>query len=250
MSQLLSSATRILALHGFTGEGADYSALSSCVGGSWTCPDLPGHGIHADAPAEDFRWEALENQLLNLSGSPQIGIGYSMGGRLLLHLAIRNQSAFEKLVLISTSPGLPTLQERKDRRRADKRWIDLLHQEGISSFLDQWWKQPVLQTLDQLPAPKRDALLERRRQNKAQGLIHSLEHHGTGALPSLWDKLINIKIPTLICVGETDSKFNQIASEMSDRLQNSHLSIVPHAGHSPHLENPEDLASAILRFLK
>ncbi|MGE9289724.1 MAG: hypothetical protein ACQKBT_01960, partial [Puniceicoccales bacterium] len=65
MSNKLTSATQILALHGFTGEGADYSALSSSTGGTWHCPDLPGHGKNADVGAEDFSLERITSSLLH-----------------------------------------------------------------------------------------------------------------------------------------------------------------------------------------
>lgn len=238
---------RYLALHGFTGDGADYSALSSFVGGDWNTPDLPGHGTQSDATEAEFALNALSEGLLGsrTSANPVTGIGYSMGGRLLLHLALMRPDAFSRLILIGASPGLRTQSERLARIQSDQKWIRLLRSESIERFFEHWWQQPVMAELRNLPSKDWENIRNRRLSNCPNGLARSLEHHGTGALPSLWERLPEITVPVQLIVGEKDRKFRSIAEEMANFFPSPSLEIIANSGHSPHLENPEGLAKSI-----
>lgn len=240
---------RVLALHGFTGEGADFSALSRLADGDWFCPDLPGHGCRADAPEEEFSLDRLADRLLRNEPERSLtGLGYSMGGRLLLHLALLRPRVFNALVLIGASPGLAEPAERRSRRASDGRWQALLEREGCAAFFDQWWRQPVLRSLETLPAEQRKALRERRLRNSARGLVRSLRLHGTGSLPSLWHRLPEIGIPVLCCAGERDRKFRDLAAEMAALFPAGAVRMIPSAGHAPHLENPRETAEAVVSW--
>lgn len=250
MNQTLTAATHFVALHGFTGEGADFSALSSFTGGTWHCPDLPGHGTQKNAPTPDFSLPHLKSRIFeNIDTTQHIGVGYSMGGRLLLNLATQQPHSFQALVLISTSPGLPSSRERKARICSDLFWIDLLRSEGLENFLTKWWDQPILASIRNLPPEDYQRILARRLQNSTEGLIKSLELHGTGVLPSCWELLQNLDLPVLICTGTNDTKFQQISEKMHYLLPRSQQIQIPGASHSPHIENPAKTAQAISDFL-
>jgi len=238
-----------IALHGFTGEGADFSALSSFTGGDWHCPDLPGHGSRKEATDDDFRLSSLEKEYITSEQSGRIGIGYSLGGRILLNLAIRHPSAFDRLVIISSSPGLKGKTEREARRAYDQKWIERLANEKIENFLNDWWQQPVLRSLRNLPPAQLKNLREKRLRNSPHGLIRSLQFHGTGSLESCWESLPELEIPTLVLVGELDQKFQNIGAEMSDLIPQAELRVVQNAGHAPHLEAPKKCSEEILQFL-
>lgn len=259
---------RYLALHGFTGDGADFSALSLFVGGEWQCPDLPGHGRRGDAPEEEFSLERLAERLLRgekteapdpapqhprprgpqgtpAGSAPLTGLGYSLGGRLLLHLALLRPDTFSRLILIGASPGPRTSEERIARIESDAEWIRNLRSGPLDNFLEAWWDQPVLAGLKELSKPDREELRQRRLDNNPTGLALSLQHHGNGTLPALWHRLNEITVPVLLCVGENDRKFQRIAQEMAALLPNATTVMVPRSGHSPHLENPKGLAAGV-----
>ena len=73
----------------------------------------------------------------------------------------------------------------------------------------------------------------------------SLKGLGTGALPSLWDRLGEVTMPVTLIAGGRDEKFSQIAERMSERLPVSRLQLVNGAGHAVHLEAPERVAEFI-----
>ena len=72
---------------------------------------------------------------------------------------------------------------------------------------------------------------------------------GTGAQPSLWEKLPALTLPTLLIAGELDTKFVAINKEMAELLPNGRLHRIPHAGHTTHLERPSEFATAVLTFM-
>jgi pimeloyl-ACP methyl ester carboxylesterase len=92
-------------------------------------------------------------------------------------------------------------------------------------------------------------MLARRLRNTPEGLAASLRGVGTGALPSLWERLREIKLPVLCLAGGQDAKFRAIADEMATRLPAGTVSLVEGAYHVPHLEKPAATAEAIRRFL-
>jgi pimeloyl-ACP methyl ester carboxylesterase len=84
-----------------------------------------------------------------------------------------------------------------------------------------------------------------RRRNQPTGLARALRGLGTGALPSLWDRLPEIAPPAALVVGERDQKFRTIATEMAAGLRRADVVVVPDAGHAVHLEAPDAVAQAI-----
>ena len=65
------------------------------------------------------------------------------------------------------------------------------------------------------------------------------------------DRLHEIKIPTLIMVGEDDPGTPVSASEaIHDRISNSKLVILPSARHLSNIEQKEVFTTALLTFLK
>jgi len=48
-----------------------------------------------------------------------------------------------------------------------------------------------------------------------QGLAAALRNLGTGALPSLWKRLPELRMPVTVLVGERDTKFAALANEMA-----------------------------------
>ena len=233
----------VLALHGFTGAGDDFEYLKThCADGvRWDTPNLP-----ALPPAElcaflRSRWERL-------AGTPRILLGYSMGGRIALHLAGEiSWNAGDKLVLVSSSPGLATERERKERRAADEMSAKKIESAASAKlFYEEWRKQPLIATQSRLPSPWRERLLERRaRADKSVWATH-LRLLGTGTLPSLWGKLAEIPAPEiLLIVGEEDMKFRGIAEKMAQEMPQVKMLVVTGSGHSPHLENPAGMASVI-----
>ena len=88
-----------------------------------------------------------------------------------------------------------------------------------------------------------------RLRNTAEGLASSLRTCGTGTQDSLWDRLAEIHCPTLVLVGEHDTKFRALGDRLVAAIPDSRLTIIADSGHSVHLEAPQATAAALSEFL-
>lgn len=174
--------------------------------------------------------------------------GYSMGGRLALYLALHYPQRFDRAILESASPGLAAEDQRKARREHDEALARRLETEPLPDFVDSWFDQPLFQSLHQYPA-KLEGMKSRRLECDPQGLAASLRHMGTGVMPSLWNMLPSLTLPTLLIVGGRDSKFVDIGRRMRQCSDRFTLKLIEGAGHNVHFEKPQHVADAIVEFL-
>jgi 2-succinyl-6-hydroxy-2,4-cyclohexadiene-1-carboxylate synthase len=232
-----------LLLHGFTHTGSSWDPVVAALGERYRvlAPDIRGHGnagravpvtlgaviadLESAAPAERFTL-----------------VGYSMGGRIALHLALALASRVKRLVLIGASPGIADLAQREERRVADERLAAVIERSNIEEFARRWAQTPALSGMpeDLLARVQRDRL-----RNTPAGLARALRGLGTGALPSLWDRLAELSMPVSLLVGERDQKFGLIANEMAQLINQAEVILIPDAGHAAHLEAPQRVAEII-----
>ena len=248
--------TPVLLLHGFTGSTDTMAGIGRPLAESrrTIAVDLPGHG-RTGASDEAHRYgfdhtvDAVADVLERLEAHPAHVVGYSMGGRIALGLAVRHPDVVASLVLVGASPGLSDPIERSARRRSDDGLADDLLEKGLEWFVDHWMASPLFTTQERLG---RDALADARTQrlaNDSEGLAGSLRGAGAGAQPSHWHDLPTISAPTLLLVGDEDPKFRAIALRMGAGLPHSTMEVVPDAGHAAHLENPGHVVASVREFL-
>ena len=253
---LNSSQLPLVLLHGFTGSGTNWRTLSDRL--PPTMPiitiDLLGHG-QTDAPADParYRMAAAAQDLVDLlavvAPGPVNLLGYSMGGRLALYLALTYPHLIDQLILESASPGLTEATARAARIESDEALADRIAREGIPAFVEYWEAIPLFASQQTLPAAIRQQSRDHRLHNRSIGLANSLRGMGTGVQPPLWDQLANFSRPTLLLTGALDQKFCAIAQQMAARLPTANHLTIPHAGHTIHLEQPDAWAAAISTFL-
>jgi 2-succinyl-6-hydroxy-2,4-cyclohexadiene-1-carboxylate synthase len=237
-------ARHIVCLHGFTHTGASWDPVVAALSERYRAlaPDLRGHG--ASSELEPVTLGAVLDDLDRLAPERFTLVGYSMGGRIALHaaLAVALGDRIEQLVLIGASPGLADPDERVARRADDERLAGEIERSSIEEFAARWAQTPVLagQPPEVLAAVHADRL-----RNRPAGLARALRGLGTGALPSLWDRLGDIATPVALVVGERDEKFEAIATRMVAALANAEVIVVPGAGHAVHLEAAGAVAAVI-----
>jgi 2-succinyl-6-hydroxy-2,4-cyclohexadiene-1-carboxylate synthase len=173
-----------------------------------------------------------------------IYVGYSMGGRLCLRLALDRPDVVRGLVLLSASPGIADDAERAARREADEKLAREVERDGVDAFLERWLRQPLFATLP----PDAAGLHARRAGNTVATLTHALRILGAGAQEPLWDRLPDLEPPFLPVAGTLDEKYVDIAFEMATRVgPDVHPVLIGGAGHAVHLENPVQVASVLGR---
>jgi len=238
-----SGAARVVLVHGFTQTLAAWGVVGERLGRGRQVVrvDLPGHG--GSGGVRVGFGEAAG--LLGAAGGPGAYVGYSLGGRLCLRLALDRPELVEALVLVGASPGIADPGERAARRAADEALAGAVERDGVAAFLDRWLAGPLFATLPAAAAGRDERLA-----NTAEGLAYALRRLGTGVQEPLWDRLAGLRPTTLLVAGEHDPKFTDLARRMAAAVgPAARVAIVGGAGHAVHLERPAELAALVEEFL-
>jgi 2-succinyl-6-hydroxy-2,4-cyclohexadiene-1-carboxylate synthase len=265
------SGPALLLLHGFTGSGRSWDGgladaaigfASAAVAAGFTviAPDLPGHGGTAGHEADptrpgDWARATIERSaddlpgLLGALGHEQAHVvGYSMGARVALRLAISHPACVARLVLEAPSAGIADADGRAARRAADDALARALERDGIEPFIDAWERTPVLAGEARLGVGERALLREIRLAHDPAGLAASLRAAGQGVMEPLHDRLREIASPTLVIVG-ADDPVRERAAAVAAGIPGTRLAVVDDAGHAPHLEAPAAFRRLVLDFI-
>ncbi len=236
-----------LCLHGFTGSPESWAFLRE-RGVHTLTPALIGH-VGAAAGPEVAAFEDEVERLASLAPPHESlhVVGYSLGARLALGLALRDPRRVRSLTLVSGHPGLPSEAERNARRAADAVWIELLRAQGIGAFVDAWERLPLWATQAELPEAVRSRKRAERLAHEGGELARSLVVTGLAEMPNYAERLADLDMPVRLLAGERDPKFSSLAEGMATRLPHVTLEIVPGAGHDLLLERPEFVTEVIRR---
>jgi 2-succinyl-6-hydroxy-2,4-cyclohexadiene-1-carboxylate synthase len=242
-AEVEGSGPRTVLVHGFTQTRRSWGAVGAALARRFEVVrvDAPGHGRSSDVGAD----LAAGARMVGTVGGQASYLGYSMGARLCLQLAVDAPTLVRSLVLVSGTAGIADDEDRRRRRSADDRLATELEQIGLEEFLQRWLTGPLFASLD--PA---QAGLEARRENTVAGLAASLRLAGTGAQEPLWSRLDALAMRVLIVAGAKDAAFCALASAMVSAIgPNAELALVPDAGHAVHLERPEAFLAVVEPFL-
>lgn len=189
-------------------------------------------------PAASF---AATVDALGDAGAPGCWVGYSMGARLALALALARPELVRRLVLVSGGVGIDDEHERHARAAADDALAERAQQIGVDAFLDEWLAQPLFAGV---PDTARGHRL-----TDADALAHQLRVLGSGRMPPLRARLATIEVPVLLVTGTRDEKYDAIAVDAAARIADvTHLRV--EGGHALLHDAPEAVAAAITAFTR
>ncbi len=254
--EVSGSGPPLVLLHGFTGSARAWGQFHDLLAPHFTLigPDIAGHG-HTDLPAalDHYRMPAVVEDIVEgvrCAGFPHAHwLGYSMGGRLALHVAAAHPDSVDRLVLIGASPGLATEAERLARRASDEELALRIERVGVEPFIDYWESIPLFASQRALPASHQTAIRAGRLANSPIGLANSLRGMGTGAQAPLFEILPRLTMPSLLLSGELDPKFTSIAAEMAAAMPDARRVVIAAAGHAAQTDQPELVAAEVINFL-
>ena len=201
--------------------------------------DARGHGL-SDSPenAEDYSADIVVEDLFQLL--EQLGIeqavvgGLSMGGYESLRFYLTHPDKVKALIIMDTGPGYKNPKAREAWNEEREARAKELETRGIEVLLEEGMTET------------RKAILLK--QNPI-GLAHMsrrvVAQHDSWVI----ENLSEIKVPTLLLVGESDTPFMPAAQYMAKKIPDSELIIIPKAGHSANVDNPEAFNRAVLDFL-
>lgn len=248
-------------------EGASIVALHPGVGDSriwkWCAPvwsdagyrviayDRRGYGA---TRYEEEAHDDLADLLAVMSDSdsnPAVIVGNSLGGGLALDLALEHPDHVVGLVLIAPSPSgypdddwpLSTAESSQDRligEATDAQDLDLVNRLEV-----RYWLDGVEQPEGRVRGPARDLM------TAMNGRALSAESTGESPLrPPAWPVLDQIRVPTLVVVGEHDLPgVHLLCARTAETIPHALLTTIPKSAHCPSLDQPEALNRAILGFL-
>ena len=211
--------------------------------------DMPGHAGSSLVSATLSAGAGLVGDV----GGRAAYLGYSMGARVCLHLALARPELVEHLVLISGTAGIEDADERRARRISDRALAEELDPTlpgespatTVESFVRRWLDGPMFAGTDD-----RANGFEERLRNTGPGLASSLRLAGTGTQESLWDQVGALSVPVLVISGGDDEKFTAIGRRLAAAIgTNAAHAVVAGAGHAPHLQQPDRVAGLVRAHL-
>jgi 2-succinyl-6-hydroxy-2,4-cyclohexadiene-1-carboxylate synthase len=236
----------VVLAHGFTQTGRIWGSLDRNLAADHQVVgvDMPGHAGSSAVVATLVDGA----QLLGDAGGRAIYLGYSMGARFCLHLALARPESVDGLVLISGTGGIEDPDERRRRRAADEELADSIDPPGnpasavsVETFLRRWLGRPMFAGI----SPGATGFEERLR-NTGTGLASSLRRAGAGTQTPLWGSLGALAMPVLVISGQRDEKFTALGQRLADSIgANATHAVVAGAGHAPHLQQPGEVADLI-----
>ncbi|MBJ8004539.1 MULTISPECIES: 2-succinyl-6-hydroxy-2,4-cyclohexadiene-1-carboxylate synthase [Bacillus cereus group] len=255
--EVAGSGEPLLLLHGFTGSMETWRSFIP----SWSeqfqviLVDIVGHG-KTESPEEVTHYDIqnvalhMKELLDHLHIENAHVLGYSMGGRLAITMACLYPGYVRSILLENCTAGLESEEERKERKEKDERLADKIEQEGIRNFVSMWENIPLFETQQRLAQNVKEAVRKERLANNPKGLANSLRGMGTGAQPSWWNELQNLKMPVLLLNGESDEKFFRLLKNIEKCITRAKFVKIDGAGHAIHVEQPEKFDTIVKGFLK
>lgn len=244
------SGKPVLLVHGFPLDSRMWDAQVAelaAAGCRVVAPDLPGFG--RSQPGRPFTLESLADDLRSLAQAvgaiPFVYVGLSMGGYVALAYAKKYAGDLRGLVLVDTKAEADTPEGKEGRGKM----IDLVRKDGSKAVADQMMPKMLA----------KDAAGQRPQTEQALRRImeacppKTIEH----ALAAMRDRpdrdgeLSQIKVPTLVIVGESDAITPPaVAESMVSKIRSARLVVIRGAGHMSPMEQPDQVNRAIRGFLE
>jgi pimeloyl-ACP methyl ester carboxylesterase len=246
IGEAAEQAANVLIVHGLAGRASEWRSTAHWLTQTHHVYafDQRGHGV-SDKIVTDFSRDAYVNDVIGvieqLQIAPVILIGQSMGGINAFLVAARRPDLVRGLVVIEASAS-----------------ENPLTQDSVREWLSSW----------PLPFPTlTDArLFFGGRTLFAETWIEVLEERQDGYWPQFnlehmvasmadittrdyWDEWDKVRCPTLVVGGAASYIDQQELQKMAARIPDGRYSLVPHAGHDLHLEQPDLWQQAVLPFL-
>lgn len=252
--EVIGEGSPVTLLHGFTQSGRSWHEIVSLMpaGWKWVLPDLRGHGATRVQPGAPFTMEACTEDLVRLWDSLGIArthlVGYSMGGRLALHVAAARPERILSLLTIGAQAGLDE-EARDGRRRGDEALAQRIETDGLEAFVNYWSSRPLFEGLERRGPSFLAQVRAARMDNHVAGLAASLRGMGAGAMQPVWNELGRVKVPATFVAGQLDHGYAASARRLAASVPNGRVVLVQRAGHAVHQERPEAFSRLLLAHL-
>lgn len=250
----------VLLIHGFGGSmwQWEHQQAALATGHRLITPDLLGSGL-SDKPDLAYgpdEMVAFFTSFMDALGLEQASlVGNSMGGGLVIGMALAHPERVDRLVLIG---GFPDHVKEKITGTLVKQALDTSAPIWLVRF-GNWlaWRgvtETVLEEIVYDRSTLTPAVIERAYRNRQRpGLIPPVMAQAR-ALPQ-WEEGFAKRIgavakPTLVIWGAEDRIFPvQVGRDLAATIPGAAFALIPQAGHIPQWERPDLVNPLLLRFL-
>jgi len=244
-----SDAPTIIFIHGFPFNKSMWAGQVEILKDRYRliAYDVRGHG-DSEAGKEDFAIELFVNDLLSLMDALKLDrvvlCGLSMGGYIAINAVLHYPKRFKALILSDTQCAADTPEGKAKRMKT----IESIRENGVEKYAEESIKNlfapASFTTKEKEIAAIKEMILKTPEQVLSKTLLALAKRKETCS------NLYKIKIPTLILVGESDKITPPAAAQvMHEKIQNSVLSTIAHAGHLANLEHPVEFNDQLQAFL-
>src|SRR3954454_15231241 len=137
-------AETVVLLHGFAGTRHAWDLVADRLHPERYRPlalDLRGH--RAARAARPITFKAIAADVAAAAPERFVLCGYSLGGRVALHVALASPQRVSRLVLLASTAGIEDPGLRAERRAADERLAADTERGTIEEFAERWMRQPL-----------------------------------------------------------------------------------------------------------
>ncbi len=252
----IKNAPTLVLFHGFLGNKGDLEEITEKIKNRYSLLflDLPGHGetrIKNFSSTPDL-FKKLSEFISLFDKSPHL-YGYSMGGRVALHLALNYLFSVQSLTLESAGLGLNSSEEKENRIINDLKIFDGYNQDTILNFIHNWYKNSIFDRYRSSHEFEEHCL--KKSQHQLVEWRDSQNFLSQACLPLLTenrDKLRALHFPIHYFYGEEDLKYKKLARENLNSISKAHIEIfeIKKASHNPHKTHPTEIAETMSILLK
>ncbi len=251
----------IVCLHGFSEDASTWQSLFDEVKKNKAqyamyCIDLIGHGKsprpHSiEYYAIDYLVDKIHATLqMAFSGkrkTPYVLLGYSLGGRVAMHYALKYTCELSAIILESSSFGIADYAKRQERKIQDEELALVIEQQGIEFFEKYWSNLTLFKSQQSLSDKIKQEIKTRRLQNDPRCLANILRMLGQGNLSYMANSFFALQLPKLYICGELDEKYLAVAQGLEHKSID--VQMIAKAGHNTHLEQSTKFYELVHEFL-
>ncbi len=237
----------IYALHGFLGLGSDWDFLKKSFP-NLEAPDLWPKNENLTLKAWALqKSKALEEQFQN-SKEPRVLLGYSLGGRLAMHLLLAQPHFWSAAILVSANPGTANVVERAARKEIDFKWAQKFLKSDWKKIISEWGDQDIFKVKNSA----QDAIVLKREEKDfdRKALAEALLNWSIAKQDDLAVKMMNLKIPVLWLAGEEDEKYCDLLCGFPQVAASHRFHKVKQASHRAPWDNPTEFTRLVTAFLE
>lgn len=225
----------LVGLHGFLGGPGDFSELFAQMSSQDTwAPDLytpgPLDPRHDFTTWSDHFAQALERRWPE---KPWL-LGYSMGGRLALHMATLKPAFIRGVIVVSAHPGRFDHAEQVERQTWEQKWSQIFLREPLERAVQLWNSQDLFQ--NSKPLNVRPDL-------NSQLVSLSLSQWSSTRHQFDLSQLKPSTVPIVWMVGARDLAYRKLLARFEP------IRVIEGAGHRVMLDAPKALAVEVDRTM-